>query len=267
MNVIYFPGINLELKISKIAFSILGINIYNYAICIVIGIIVALIICKYNKKKFNISFDIFLDNCIIGLIFGIIGARAYFVLFNLNYYSNNLLNIFNFRNGGLAIYGGLILGGISIILNCKIKNINILDFFDFIIPSIAIAQSIGRWGNFFNVEAYGYKTNNFFRMGIETVNGYIEVHPVFLYESIATFIIFIILIIIQKNRRFRGQILLSYCLLYSGVRTILEGLRVDSLMLYNLRISQLISIIIFIISFIFLYKKCRILSDEKTTKY
>jgi len=256
MSVIEFPGINLKLEISKIAFSIFGIDIYYYAICIVTGIIVALILARISKEKFDISFDTVLDNMIIGLIFGIIGARLYFVLFSLEHYSKNLLEIFNLRDGGLAIYGGLISGAVAIVINCKIKKVDILNFFDYIIPFVAIAQSIGRWGNFFNVEAFGSSTTNFLRMGIVT-NEYIEVHPVFLYESLSTFIIFCILRKLQKNRKFKGQILLIYCLLYSGIRAILENLRIDSLMLFNFRISQILSIIIFFISIFILYKKIK----------
>ena len=256
MNIIEFPGINLKLEISKIAFSMFGIDVYYYSICIVTGIIVALLLARFSKEKFDINFDTVLDNTIIGLIFGIIGARLYFVLFSLEHYSKNILEIFNLRDGGLAIYGGLILGATTIIINCKIKKIDILNFLDYIIPFVAIAQSIGRWGNFFNIEAFGRKTSSFLRMGI-VANEYIEVHPVFLYESISTFIIFCILRKIQKNRRFKGQILLIYCLLYSGIRTILEGLRVDSLMLFNFRISQILSIIIFLISIFILYKNIK----------
>lgn len=261
MNNVKFPGINLELNIPRTSGVILGIEIYNYAICIVIGILVALFLCKISKEKFDIKYDEVLENCIIGLIFGVIGARLYYILFNLNYYLKNIWEILNFRDGGLAIYGGLILGGIAIIINCKRKNIDILQFLDFIVPYIAIAQSIGRWGNFFNIEAFGIETNNFFRMGIQTVEkGYMEVHPVFLYESIATFIIFCLLKKLQKKRKYKGQILLYYCLFYSGVRTVLEGLRTDSLMLFNVRISQILSIIIFLFSI------CRIWSYEKHGK-
>lgn len=262
MSIVKFPEINLEVSFSQIAFCLFGVPIYKYAICIVLGIIVALILCKISKYKFGIEIDEVLENFVIGLIFGVIGARLYFVLFNLNYYSQNLLEIFNLRDGGLAIYGGLIFGALGIILNCKLKKIDLLNFFDYIIPFVAIAQSIGRWGNFFNIEAYGYETQSFFRMGINTLNGYIEVHPVFLYESIATFLIFIILKILQKNRKFKGEILISYCIMYSGIRSILEGLRTDSLMFFNFRISQILSIFIFFVSIVFLYKK---LKDSKKT--
>ena len=116
------------------------------------------------------------------IFIGIIGARLYYVIFNFNYYINNPKAIFNIRDGGLAIYGGLIFCFLFILLKCKIKEINVYNFLDYIIPYVPFSQSFGRWGNFFNIEAYGYETNNIFRMGIHTPKGYLEVHPVFLYE-------------------------------------------------------------------------------------
>ena len=116
-------------------------------------------------------------------------------------------------------------------------------------------SSFGRWGNFFNQEAYGIETTSIFRMGIDTIDGYREVHPAFLYESISTFLIFLILRILQKNRKFKGEIFYFYLLFYSGIRTIIEGIRVDSLMFQNFRISQVLSSAIFVFSSIMLLKK------------
>lgn len=266
MNVVKFPGLGLEFSFSEIAFTIFGNEIYKYAVCIVIGIVVALILARVSKEKFNVDYNFLLENSILAIIFGTIGARLYYVLFNLDYYSKNLAEIFNFRNGGLAIYGGLICGAIAILINCKIRKEKVLDFLDYIVPFVAIAQAIGRFGNFFNVEAYGYESTSILRMGIDTASGYIEVHPTFLYAAIALFVIFIVLRIMQKNRKFEGQILLVYCLLYSFARAIIEGLRTDSLMWYNFRISQILSILIFVVSLIILIKKYMILSKEKVNK-
>lgn len=264
MNIVKFPGFNLEFQFSKIAFSILGIDIYKYALCIVFGIIVALILCRFSKEKYGVEFDFVVENFIIGMFFGIIGARLYFIIFNFEYYSKNILEIFQIRDGGLAIYGGLILGLIAVVINCKIRKKDILNFLDYIAPYIAIAQCFGRFGNFFNIEAYGYQTNSIFRMGIETVNGYIEVHPVFLYEAFSTFVIFILLKFIQKKRKFKGEIFLLYLAFYSIIRSLLEGLRTDSLMLFNWRISRILSIIIFLVTGILL--SCRKLSNEKSLR-
>lgn len=202
MSVITFPGLNLKFEVSKIAFSIFGISIYKYAVCIVLGILVALVLCKISKQKFEIKYEDVLMCTVLGLFFGIIGARLYYVIFNLEYYSQNVLEIFNLRNGGLAIYGGLIFGAIAIFIYCKFQKIKVLDLFDYVVPYIAIAQAIGRFGNFFNIEAYGESTTSLLRMGIQTNIGYIEVHPTFLYEAFATFMIFLILKICQKYRKF-----------------------------------------------------------------
>lgn len=253
MNLVKFPGLNINLKVPQIAFSVFGIEVYMYAICIVIGIIVAAILCNISKEKFENKFENILDIGIFSLFFGIIGARIYFIIFNLEYYLNNIKEVFNFRDGGLAIYGGLITGILTAIIICKIKKIDIWNVLDYVIPFVALAQAIGRWGNFFNVEAYGYETDIFLRMGIFTSDGYIEVHPTFLYESICTILIFFILRKLQKNRKFKGEIFLLYCILYSGIRFFIEGLRIDSLIFYNFRISQILSIIIFLISIIMFY--------------
>ncbi len=262
MNLVKFPGLNISLNVPQIAFSVFGIEIYMYAICIVTGILVAVILCNISKEKFENKFENILNIGIFSLFFGIVGARIYFIIFNLDYYLNNIEEIFNFRDGGLAIYGGLITGILTAMIICKIRKIDILNLLDYVIPFVALAQSIGRWGNFFNIEAYGYETDIFFRMGIFTNNGYIEVHPTFLYESICTILIFFILRKLQKNRKFKGEIFLLYCILYSGIRFFIEGFRIDSLMLYNFRISQILSIFIFVISIIIFYFRKK--SSEKS---
>ena len=123
LNIVKFPEFNLEFKFSKIAFSVFGIEIYKYAICIVLGLICALILCKISKEKFDEEYDFVLENFIIGIIFGIIGARLYFVLFNLEYYKQNILEMFNIRDGGLAIYGGILGAVLTIVIYCKRKNL------------------------------------------------------------------------------------------------------------------------------------------------
>lgn len=267
MNIVTFPGLNLSFEFSNIAFTVFGMSVYKYAVCIVLGILVALALCRLNKEKFGIDFEFILESSIVGIFFGVIGARIYYIMFNLGYYINNPSEILNFRNGGLAIYGGLIFGAIAIIINCKIQKKNILDFFDCIVPFVAIAQCIGRWGNFFNIEAYGYETTSIFRMGIETVQGYIEVHPTFLYESVANLLIGAFLIMMQRKRKYSGQILILYCMLYGFIRCFIEGLRTDSLMFFYFRISQILSIIVFVISAsLLITKKIKnkaVLSKEK----
>ena len=266
MEVVRFPGLGMQFEFSKVAFTIFGISVYKYAVCIVLGIVVALLLAKLSKERFGIDFSFALESCIIAIVIGTLGARLYYVLFNLNYYANHLSEIFNFRNGGLAIYGGLILGGISILVYSRICKKDTIDLLDYLVPFVALAQFFGRFGNFFNVEAYGYETRSIFRMGIIEGIKYIEVHPMFLYEAVVNFVIFALLRILQRKRKFKGEIFLLYCMLYSFFRAILEGFRADSLMFFGLRISQVLSVIIFIVStvlFIKNYKKTNVNTEVK----
>ena len=267
MNIITFPLFNLKMEIPKVAFELFGIKIYWYAIIIVSAIIIALFVAKKNEKKFGVDFSTILDLMIYLIPISIICARLYYVLFNLDNYITNPQQILNLRAGGLAIYGGIIGGVITCYVFCKKRKISLLDLLDYIVPSLALAQSIGRWGNFFNVEAYGYETSIFCRMGIYETGRYIEVHPTFLYESLVTFGIFIILDKIKTNRTFKGESTVIYLIIYSFFRMLIEGLRTDSLMLGNVRISQILSAVIFVaLSILLTYKKIKkkkIITDVK----
>ena len=259
MSKIRFPGFGIETNITNVAFCFCGIDVYFYAICIVLGILISIILSGISKEKFGINHDFLIKSIFGMLIFGIVGARFYYILFNLKKYLNEPLEIFNLRNGGLAFYGGMIFVSIYLFYRCKKQKVNFLDFLDYIVPFVAIAQSIGRWGNFFNREAYGYETNNIFRMGMTNSFGnYIEVHPTFLYESFLTFLIFIFLRFLQKRRKFKGEVCYSYIICYSFIRIFIEGLRQDSLMLFNLRISQILSVIFFVLFFVILFQKNKI---------
>ena len=252
----YFPLLNLNIDIPRVAFNIFGINIYWYGIIIVTGIIIALLLCKRDDGKYDISFSTILDLSIYIIPISIICARIYYVVFNFEPYQENFLKVFDFRTGGLAIYGGIIGAIITIFTYCKIKKINFLDILDYLAPYLALGQCIGRWGNFINIEAYGTETDLPWRMGIWETGIYKEVHPTFLYESIATFLIFILLFSIRNKRKYKGQITCLYLTLYGIARAIIEGLRIDSLMLQNVRISQILSIALFVVfGGILLYKK------------
>lgn len=248
INEITFPALNLKLHISRIAFSLFGVNIYWYAILITFAMALSIFLMNKDDKKYNINFDDILLLIILTIPIAFIGARIYYVIFNINYYFSNPTKILNIRDGGLAIYGGIIAGTITIIIYCKIKKINILDVLDYVVPYVAMGQAIGRWGNFINIEAYGTETSNFIRMGIIENDIYKEVHPTFLYESIVTFFLFIFLFNIRNKRKYSGQLTYIYLAIYSIARFFIEGLRTDSLMLGNIRVSQLVSLIIFIFS-------------------
>lgn len=238
MKEVVFPLLNLRLNVNPIMFSIFGIDVYWYAFLIVFSIILGIIICKKNEGKFGIKFDNILDLLICVLPISIICARIYYVVFSLNSYMQSPFEIFNIRDGGLAIYGGIIGAVITILIYCKKKKISALDVLDYVAPCLALGQCIGRWGNFFNVEAHGGITNSIFRMGIIENGNYIEVHPTFLYESIGTLVIFIILMVLQRKRKFKGQITYIYLVMYSFIRALIENLRTDSLMFMNFRVSR-----------------------------
>ncbi len=238
-----------------IAFTLFGVEIYWYAIIIMTAFLTALMIYRINDGKFDIKFDDFLDIFIITVPITIIGARLYYILFKFDFYKKNPQEILNIRGGGLAIYGGIIAGAICVLILSKIKKINFFDLLDFIVPGLAIGQCIGRWGNFLNGEAHGIETTLPWAIKV-TENGVEKfVHPTFLYESIATFIIFCILIKLSKKRKFSGELACIYLILYSFARFFIEGIRTDSLMLYNIRISQILSLIIFVTFCIILSKK------------
>ena len=251
-------------EITNVAFNIFGIDIYWYAILIVTAIIIGIIWCKIHDGRFGIKFEDIIDLLVFALPIAFICARIYYCVFAWNEFSGNLLEVLNIRKGGLAIYGGLIGAVITALIFCKVKKIQFLDLLDFTIPVVALGQSIGRWGNFFNKEAYGTVTESFLKMEIIENGKITYVHPTFLYESVVTFSIFILLSILSRNREYKGQIITIYLIIYSFARMLIEGLRIDSLMFFDLRISQILSLLIFIIfgSF-FVYKKFKCRTKEK----
>lgn len=255
MNIVNFPLLNLEIELEKVAFTLLGVDVYWYSILIVLAILIVFLLCKKDSGKYNIKFETILDLSLYVLPVSIIFARLYYVVFNLEQYMLEPMKIFALRSGGLAIYGGIIGAAITIIIYCKMRKINFLDILDYLAPFLPLAQSIGRWGNFINVEAYGTETNLPWRMEIMENGIYKEVHPTFLYESICTFIIFIVLYKIRNKRKFKGEIVTLYLIMYSFVRFFIEGLRIDSLMFFDMRISQLLSLLIFVVFCCILWNK------------
>lgn len=256
MKEIHFTGLGLELEVNSIAIKLGNISIYWYAIFIVIAFSVAILLCKKDDGKYNIKFEQILEILLFIMPISIICARLYFVMFKLDYYIQNPTEIINIRNGGLAIYGGIIGAILTILVYCKTKKINFLDILDYFVPYLVLGQAIGRWGNFFNAEAHGTITDNIFRMGIIENGIYKEVHPTFLYESISCLLIFILLYTMRNRREYKGQLTYIYFCLYGFVRAIIEGLRTDSLMLGDLRISQVLSLILCIVfGIILIYKK------------
>ncbi|MEG0830521.1 MAG: prolipoprotein diacylglyceryl transferase [Anaerovoracaceae bacterium] len=239
---------------NPIAFTIFGIDIMWYGIIIAFGILIATAITYKRSPKHDIVPDKILDFVIICVPAGIVGSRLYYVLFNWSMFSGDWLKIFNTRTGGLAIHGGLILGLLTAFILCKAWKCPPLNLIDLTVPSIALAQSIGRWGNYFNSEAHGGPTDLPWAV---TVGGE-TFHPTFLYESIWCFILFLFLIYIDNRRQFQGQTFLLYGILYSLERFFIEWLRTDSLMFGPFKQAQLLSlfvIVIFTIVYIYLDKR------------
>jgi len=233
---------------NPVAFTIFGIEIMWYGVVIAAAMVLAVIIIYRRAPIHGITSEKSLDFVLICVPMGVIGARLYYVLFNWDYYGGDFFKIINIRGGGLAIHGGLILGFLTAILLCVLWDIKPLNLLDLAAPSIAIAQSIGRWGNYFNQEAHGGPTDLPWAI---TVNGQ-SVHPTFLYESIWCFLLFFVLLFFDSNRKFEGQTFLLYGILYSFERFFVEGLRTDSLMIGALKQAQVFSAFVFIL-FLIIY--------------
>lgn len=239
---------------NPVAFTLLGMEVRWYGILIALAILLAAMIMMKRAPRHDLASDGVLDILIIAIPAGVIGARLYYVIFNWGYYSSDPLQIINFRGGGLAVHGGLIFGILAAFLVCRHKKIDFLDALDLTVPVIALAQAIGRWGNYFNSEAHGGPTDLPWAI---TVMGE-KVHPTFLYESIWCFFLFFLLLWVDNRRRFIGQVACLYGILYSLERFLVEWLRTDSLMLGPFRQAQLLSITIIIIcaiAYIWLYRK------------
>ena len=279
MPEIWFPNLGIKIyKLDRIAFNIFGLGIYWYAIIIFIGFSLGLLLAVNEAKKTNQNTEDYMDFAIFASAMGLIGARLYYVIFSWNEYKNNLIKIFALREGGLAIYGGIIAGIIAAVIFTKVKKIDFLKFTDTLAPSLILGQIIGRWGNFFNREAFGGYTDGLFAMRYmkeqvynisnsvldKTINingiDYIQVHPTFLYESLWNLCIFIILLILRRRKNFDGEITSVYIFGYALGRVWIEGLRTDQLLIGNTQIavSQLLSAVLIFISigvFSFLRKR------------
>ena len=244
----------MEFNINPVAFEIFGIEIMWYAILISIGFVLGIVVATKLAKFNNIDPDLVVDILLFAIPAAIVGARLYYVAFEWDYYKDNLIDIVNLRLGGLAIYGGLIGAFIVGAIYLKKKKLSFFKVVDIFMPAIALGQSIGRWGNFINQEAYGRVTN--LPWGI-IINGE-KVHPTFLYELIGDFIIFIILYRICKgNKKFDGQVFSLYLILYGILRFFVEGLRIDSLYIFNFRVSQILSLILVVVGVLIYIRKSK----------
>lgn len=250
-NIISFPKIGLTMNISPIAFSIGQKGIYWYALIILAGFMAGLLLVASDSEKRGIKKDHIWDIALFGILFGIIGARIYYVLFALDEFKDNWLDVFKLWEGGLAIYGGIISAIITTVIYCKTKKINVLNALDVACVGLLLGQAIGRWGNFVNCEVYGRTTEAFLGMSI---NGTSPVHPLFLYESLWNLAGVIVILLLRDKKTKNGQIFCLYLLWYSTGRLFLEGMRDSDYILYLLEdilgISQLVSALLIILSII-----------------
>lgn len=259
-NLVQFPGLGLSFELNRVAFSIGGFSIYWYGVCIAFGICLALVFAFRHSIEFGVDPDSMVDVILIGIVLGIVSARAYYVAMAPFKYEN-IWEMVAIRDGGLAIYGGIIGGFLFGGLACKWRGVPVLPMFDLTAMGFLLGQGCGRWGNFFNQEAFGCNTTLPWGMYSEATRAYLmgstvtaqsgvtidpnlPVHPTFLYESIWCFVGFLLLFRYIKKRRFNGDIALRYMIWYGAGRFWIEALRTDSLMLVpsiGLRASQLVA--------------------------
>ncbi len=260
---------------NKIALDLGIVQIYWYSIFILIAVFVSATIIYKEMKKQGITNEQFTDLLFNTVVFGIIGARLYYVVFNLNYYLSNPIEILEIWQGGLAIHGGIIFGLIYVYFFSKKRNLNTLKILDMMVVGVILGQAIGRWGNFFNQEAFGSVSSYqmlkqemipaFIIKGMKIFGVYYE--PTFYYESLWDLNGFIILCLLRNRKNIKvGQLTGFYFLWYSVGRFYIESLRLDSLVLYNFKIAQIASIILGIVGVILIIKD-KVFKDKKAILY
>ena len=239
---ISFPSLGITMNPPS-SFTIGPLTIHLYGVIIAAGLMLAVLYACRRSREFGIKEDDVIDGVLWVTPFAIICARLYYCLFSWDSYADDPISILYIWNGGLAIYGGVIGAAIGVIVFCNIKKIKIPALLDLVALGFLIGQAMGRWGNFFNREAFGCRTDSFFRMGLlNSITGTVSYfHPTFLYESVWNVIGFVMLHFASKHRQYDGQIALGYAAWYGLGRTFIEGLRTDSLYLGVFRVSQLLA--------------------------
>ena len=271
-----FPAMGLRVPVIRTLFRPFGQDIYTYAVIIALSVVLMILLGLRHADRYGIGQDFIIDFMIFALPASIICARLYYVAFSWDSYKNNLLSIINIRQGGIALYGSVIGAFLTVMIFSKVRKVEAIRFFDFGVPYLLLAQGIGRWGNFVNQEVFGANTSLPWGMTSNQIVAYLAdnaqrladmgiivdpmkpVHPTFLYESLWNILVACVLFRLRKRRKYKGEVLLGYLIGYGAGRAFIEGLRTDSLMLGNFRISQLISVIIVVVCLIiviFFHKK------------
>ena len=283
---INFPNLHIYLEDVGKNIMIGDFAIAYYGICIAIGMMGAILLAVHLYKKMGENSDRIYDVAIVGILSAIVGARLYFVAFQWDYYSQDLTRIFNLREGGLAVYGGILAAVAAVFLFTRVKKWKLGPIADVAAPAIAFGQCVGRWGNFFNREAFGGYTDNLFAMqlpvsavrggeithelraNIEVVDGisYIQVHPTFLYESLWNLGVLILLLCYLKHRKFDGEVLLLYFAAYGLGRFWIESLRTDQLLIPNtdIPVSQVLAAVLVVVSIVWIVLKRIKMKKEST---
>lgn len=284
---INFPNLGIHLTHVGKSITVFGLEIAFYGMVIGCAILLGFLIASYEAKRTGQNPENYMDMGIIGVICGIVGARFFYVIFSWDMYKDNLLGIFNLREGGLAIYGGVIGAVITIFVCARVKKLSAPQIFDTVALALLNGQMLGRWGNFFNREAFGGYTNSLFAMqlpmdavresdmtdamikNIKVIDNvsYIQVHPTFLYESLWCLGLLILLILYRKHKRYEGQVFLLYLFGYGLGRVWIEGLRTDQLLIpgLNLPVSQLLAgIIVVTTGGILLYMRKKAMTQKRT---
>lgn len=282
---INFPHLHIYLEHVGKSFEVFGVSIAYYGVIIAAGMLAGILMATYEAKRTGQNPDDYFDLAIIAIICSVIGARIYYVIFSWDLYKDDLWSIFNLRQGGLAIYGGVIAAIITTVIFAKVKRLSFPKLADTAGLGLILGQIIGRWGNFFNREAFGGYTDGLLAMQLPVdavrssditaelaehileLDGisYIQVHPTFLYESLWNLGILLILLLVRRHKKFDGEIFLLYLAGYGVGRFWIEGLRTDQLLIpsTSIAVSQLLAGILVIVSVIMLILlRKRVLKEE-----
>ena len=285
---INFPNLGIYLENVGKTVSVFGFEIAYYGMIIGLSVVAGILMASHIAKKTNQNPDIYYDLAIYAVIFSVIGARLYYVIFSWEYYKDDLLSIFNLREGGLAIYGAVIAAVITVAVFCKIKKLSFGVLVDTAVPGLVLGQLMGRWGNFFNREAFGEYTDSLFAMqlpldavrssdvtdmmrrNIEVIDeiSYIQVHPTFLYESLWNVGVLLVLLWWRKYKKFDGEILLMYLFGYGVGRFWIAGLRTDQLLIPNtgIVVSQVLALVLVFVSAFLIWKMSKRTNDDGAEK-
>ncbi len=276
---INFPNLGIHLENVGQTITVFGFDIAYYGMIIGLGVLAGILLAVYMAKKAGISVDIIYDFALYAVFFSIVGARLYYVIFSWDLYKDDLWSVLNLREGGLAIYGAVIAAVITAIVYTKIKKLSFWTLADLGAPGLILGQILGRWGNFFNREAFGGYTDGLFAMqlpldavrtsdvtntmlkNIEVIDGvqYIQVHPTFLYESVWNLLVLGVLLWWTKQKKFEGEIFLMYLFGYGVGRFFIEGLRTDQLLIpgTGIAVSQVLALVLVVLSSVVIFLKSR----------